>query len=315
MINRQFLFGLSACVALGAPALAQDAPRVFREAEQAFLERTSLRAADEKCGYFTDLERAALTSGQLQARGSLLRAGFSVYDIELAATEVARFANSQDCGDAEFMQAVIHLKDAFSAFIGTMVMNFPGRDADWNASRSRWDTWRIVQDGSTPDYMFQFGLLAPRDTNPEDFPASFARPLDNPLIEEPFDLAVDLFLQEDDIAPSTARILIRDPDKSSEPWLGAVFSGQPGPPPRGITSAYWPRERTVITDEDDEDDRRARFVFDEAAAEAMMQLDPRERVEIIIQPNPRSGETEPKVLVVEVGDFAAAWFFARLPAL
>ena len=315
MINRQFLLGLSACVILGAPAFAQVAPRVFRDAEQAYLERTSLQAADEKCAYFTDLERSALMSGQLQARGSLLRAGFSIDDIELAATEVTRFANSRDCGDAEFMQAVIHLKDAFSAFIGTMVMNFPGRDADWNASRSRWDTWRIVQDGSSPDYMFQFGLLAPRNTNPEDFPASFSRPLENPLIEEPFDLAVDLFLQETDIAPSTARILIRDPEKSPQPWLGAVFSGEPGPPPRSITSAYWPRERSVIVDEEDEDDRRARFIFNTDANEALMRLDPRERVEIIVQPNPRSGETEPEVLVVEVGDFTAAYFFARLPAL
>ncbi|MAI90322.1 hypothetical protein [Ponticaulis sp.] len=308
------LFSLGMSLALSAPAFADTAPRVFRDAEQAFLERTSLQAADEKCGYFTDLERAALTSGQLQARGTLLRAGFTPEDLNLAAEEVARYANTRECGNADFMQAAGYLRDAFSAFVGTMVMNFPGRDADWNASRSRWDTWRIVQDGSTPDYLFQFGLLAPPIGDPDDFPASFSRPLDNPLIEEPFDLAVDLFLTEQDVEPSTARLLIRNPDRASEPWLGAVFADEPGPPPRAVTRSYWPASREVIVDEDTEE-RRMRFTFSDEATEALMSLDPRERVEILIQPNPRTGETEPRVLTVEVGDFTAAYYFSRLPAL
>lgn len=296
------------------PFTATAQPKVYRDAEQAFLERTSLKAADEKCGYFTELERAALSAGQLQARGALLRAGLPSDSIESAAREVTRFANTQDCGSKDFMQAVGHLRGAFAAFIGTMVMEFPGDEHDWSASRSRWDTWRIVQNGSTEDYLFQFGLLAPDVEDPDAFPASFSRPLENPLVEKPFRLAVDLFLTETDAPPSTARILIRDPDKSIEPWLGAIFSGEPGPPPKGITRAYWPSGREVITDPET-GERRARFIFPNTATEALGELDPRERVEILIQPDARSKDVEPATLLIEVGDFAAAHMFSRLPPL
>jgi len=304
------------CLSLIAslPFTATAQPKVFRDAEQAFLERTSLKAADEKCGYFTELERAALSAGQLQARGALLRAGLPSDAIESAAKEVTRFANTQDCGSKDFMQAVGHLRGAFAAFIGTMVMDFPGDEYNWSASRSRWDTWRIVQNGSTEDYLYQFGLLAPDIDDPDAFPASFSRPLENPLVEKPFRLAVELFLTETDAPPSTARILIRDPDKSIEPWLGAIFSGEPGPPPKGITRAYWPSEREIITDPET-GERRARFIFPNTATEALSELDPRERVEILIQPDARSKDEEPATLLIEVGDFAAAHMFSRLPPL
>ena len=309
------IVSLSILALASLAAEAQAETKVYRDAEQAFLERTSLRAADEKCGYFTDLERAALEAGQLQARGALLRAGLPAKDIDTAANEVTRYANTQDCGAADFKAAVLHLQDAFSAFVGTMVMDFVGAETTWKASRSRWDTWRVVQDGSTDDYLFQFGLLAPDMSDPDAFPASFSRPLDNPLISTPFALAIDLFLDDTETLPSTARILIRDGAKSSEPWLGAIFSGEPGPPPRSITSAYWPSGQTLITEDDRAKTRKARFTFSDDATQALMKLDPRERVEIVIQPHARAENQTPVTLQIEVGDFAAAYMISRLPAL
>ena len=295
------------------PATAET--KVYREAEQAFLERTSLRAADEKCGYFTELERAALEAGQLQSRGALLRAGVDINAIDTAAKEVIRIANTQDCGAADFKIAAGYLKDAFSAFIGTMIMDFPGDTMNWKASRSRWDTWRIVQDGSTDDYMFEFGLLAPSMDDPDAFPANFSRPLDSPLVGRPFDLAVDLFLSDEEPMPASARILIRDDAKSIEPWLGNIFTGEPGPPPRNLTSAYWPSRQEIVVEDDRAKTRKARFVFSDAASEALKKLDPRERVEILILPNSRAKDQTPTILEVEVGDFEAAYMFSRLPPL
>lgn len=294
--------------------LAHAVPKLVAEAEHAFLERTSLGAADAKCGYFTELEREALRSGQLQARGALLRDGMTAKDVDRAAEEVSRYANLQPCGQADFMRAVGYLKDAFGAFIGTMVMDFPGEEKIWNASRSRWDTWRVVQNGASKDYTFQFGLLAPELDDPDAFPANFARPLENPLVEKPFRLTLDLIMTEDQRQPAAARILVRNPEKASEPWLGAIFSGERGPPPRSVTQAYWPTARELVKDEEKQE-RRARFVFSPEATAAIEKLDPRERIEIAVMPDPRSGSQDPAYIEIEVADFAAARSFSRLPPL
>ena len=52
-------FFLASILLTGLP-VAQAEPRIQTNAEIAFLERTSLKAADEKCGYLTELERTAL---------------------------------------------------------------------------------------------------------------------------------------------------------------------------------------------------------------------------------------------------------------
>ena len=300
--------------ATASPVWAET-PKVYRDAEQAFLERTSLKVADEKCGYFTELERSALISGQLQARGELLRSGYFSRDaIDTAAAEIRLYADRAPCGDADFMAARSHLKNAFSAFIGTMVMDYPGLIAEWNASRSRWDTWRVVQNGSTKDYLFQFGLLAPSMDDPDAFPAAFARPLDAPLQTKPFALTLELILPEGTEAPSVGRILLRNEKDAPEPWLGSIFNGKPGPPPRGLTRAFWPSGKEIITDKES-GERRARFTFSPDATEAIEALDPREQFEIAVFPDARSGETDPVFLTVEVGDFAAAHAFTKLPPL
>lgn len=314
MKHALLILGLLACVS--APVAADsDKPKVYRDAEQAFLERTSLRAADDKCGYFTDLERTALISGQLQARGELLRSGvFTREAIDSAEAEVTYYANTRPCGDPDFMAARSHLKDAFSAFIGTMVMDYPGLTATWNASRSRWDTWRVVQSGSTEDWMFKFGLLAPVLEDPDDFPAAFARPLDAPLQTDPFILAVEIILAEDEAAPSLARILIRDPQKAPEPWLGSLFGDEITPPPLGLTTAYWASARELVKNPKT-GETHLRFTFSDEATEAIKTLDPREQFQIAILPDARSGRTAPKFLTIEVGDFAAAQAFTMLPPL
>lgn len=310
------LFLASALFWLVPPAFAEaDKPKVYRDAEQAFLERTSLKVADAKCGYFTDLERSALESGRLQSRGELLRSGIFTLDaIEKAAGEVTYWANSQPCGQADFANARDHLKGAFAAFVGTMVMDYPGLIAEWKTSRSRWDKWRAVQDGSTESYLFQFGLLAPDLIDPNDFPATFARPLDAPLREEPFDLALELMLTENQPAPALARIHLRDSIKAPEPWLGNLFGNKITPPPIGLTTTFWASGREEITDEKT-GDRRARFYFSPEATVAIEQLDPREQFQIAISPPARSGNTKPVFLTVEVGDFAAAHAFTKLPPL
>lgn len=310
------LISLVCLSVFASPAFADaEKPKVYRDAEQAFLERTSLKAADEKCGYFTDLERSALISGQLQARGELLRSGiFSREAIEAAEREVAYYANSQPCGNADFINARAHLKSAFEAFIGTMVMDYPGLISTWNASRSRWDSWRVVQNGSSKDWLFQFGLLAPELTDPDAFPPTFARPLEAPLRTEPFDLAVEIFLNDETVPPSLARILIRDPVKAPEPWLGTIFGNEIAPPPIALTKTYWASGRTIITDEETSE-RKLRFTFSPDATDAIETLDPREQFQIAITPDPRAKNTNPNYLTVETGDFAAAHAFVKLPPL
>lgn len=304
---------LSFAALSGLTAAAQE-PKIYRDAEQAFLERTSLRAADEKCKYFTDLERSALISGQLQSRGVLLRAGFDSTDIDKAADEVRLYANTQPCGSADFMAARSHLKNAFSAFIGTMVMDYPGVDTVWSASRSRWDTWRVVQNGSHQAFPYQFGLLAPVLTDPDAFPAKFARPLDAPLQTDPFQLALEIILPKDMQVPSLARILLRDDMKSPAPWLGTIFGNEPGPPPHALTKAYWASGRELIEDEKT-GERKLRFSFSPATTAAIEKLDPRERFQIAITPNARATSSEIIYLEIEVGDFAAAHAFTKLPPL
>ena len=313
---KKVVLGVLCGLVMGQTAHADaERAKVYRDAEQAFLERTSLKAADDKCAYFTELERSALTAGQLQSRGELLRSGvFTREAIDEAAAEVQRYANSQPCGQSDFIAARAHLKNAFEAFVGTMVMDYPGLIAEWNASRSRWDTWRIVQNGSTQSYLFQFGLLAPLLPDPDEFDATFSRPLDAPLRSDPYDLSLELILTGDKAPPSLARILIRDPVKAPEPWLGSLFSDEIKPPPIGLTRAYWASARELITDEKS-GERKLRFKFSPEATAAIERLDPREQFEIAVLPNARSGESQPEILTIEVGDFAAAHAFVTLPPL
>jgi hypothetical protein len=70
----------------------------------------------------------------------------------------------------------------------------------------------------------------------------------------------------------------------------------------------------MIVDEE-KGERRARFVFSPEATQAIEQLDPRERFEIAVMPDARSGNQDAVYLVIEVADFAAARAFTRLPPL
>lgn len=306
---------LSACLAtLTLPAKAEGTPQLVADAERAFLERTSISVADEACGYLTSIERMALKSGRLQARGALLRAGFEASAIDTAAREVTRYAQSVPCGDQNFLAAVYALQDAFAAYVGVMVSDFPGRDRIWEASRSRWDTWRVVQKGTTDAYIFAFGLLAPVLDDPNDFPATFERPLQAEPDDRDFPLTIELSVAGSESLPKMARLLVRDPERLAEPWLGHIFTGEPSPPPRSTTRAHWPSGRTETVDEEKET-RSVRFSFSDTAVEALELLDPREQVEILIIPDGRIGVTEPQTVVIEVGDFAAAHAFSRLPPL
>ncbi len=299
---------MCAAAALTAVVIA---PSAFAEAppaaERAFLERTSLAAADEKCGYFTDMERLALESGRLQARGALLRGGFDLPDISRGAEEVSRFAMSRMCGDPEFLASANKLKSAFEAFLGQISMRYPGSDSEWLASRSKWDTWRVVQSQGTGKSEAVFGMRAPPPPDRLDLAGG-------EQTSPQLNLSLVYTAPASAPEPVGARIYLRDTAKWDEPWLGNIFTGEKGTAPRGIAASWWATSRFV--GKPNENGRsEILLTFPRQAQAALETLDPREMVEIEIIANPRATSRTPLVYRFEVGDFAAAHAFARLPNL
>jgi hypothetical protein len=109
-------------------------------------------------------------------------------------------------------------------------------------------------------------------------------------------------------SPASARLVLRDPQRSAEPFFDPRLKGLPaGVPPGWLTTAFLARDigpgpagpRAAST---------FLIAFPPAAAAALRTLDPRESVRVDLVEETRTGERV-KSLYFEVGDFAAGCAF------
>ncbi|MEO8114152.1 MAG: hypothetical protein ABI655_07230 [Phenylobacterium sp.] len=254
-----------------------------------------MSAADDRCSLFTPDTSAALQAGLAQARGAALRAGASRESLQAAETNAWAAVRRVDCASPDIQTAAQRVRTAFAGFAKLSRLTYPGDLAGWRADRvmSQQARWRLMQDAAFGPDRMTFGLAG------RDAPGVL--------------LAVARFA--DGAQPYTARLLMRDTDRSYGPYLDRRGTAGQLPlarrlPPRAGLKAYTAEARSVAGQDLLPKDAKAgwAFRFPAAAVRDLARLDPREAimVEFLFQ------DEVVRSAYVEVGDFAAGQAFVQV---
>lgn len=280
--TRRLILAVAALTLAAGPALARD-----DGAEGLYYERSLMLAAHARCGLFTATEAGALAAAAAQARGAALRAGVTEAALTTTRIRAEARARAARCDSRELATAAARVRRAFAGWARTPRMTFPGEAADWVADRYRRSPWRLLQTAVGPA------------------PAVAGVTRDAP------ELLTAVVALDGGPAPSTARLVVRDPRRSVGPWLPRP--GVADVPPLSasrviLASARGPADEALAPA-----GARAAlaFRFPPEAAAAVAALDPRERflIEFVFP----DGRVRPARL--EVGDFAAGLAFVALGEL
>ena len=276
---RLIFFAAAAVAVLASPAAA-DPP----SAQTALVERLGLLQLDERCRLLTPGARSAVQAGAIQARGALLRAGWTSARLGELETAVTAAARQRACADPRTQAAVADARTAFDQWARTNVMEFPGWSRAWVARRvTGINGWRLSQ---TIDARTSFGIRE----------SSGAQ-------------ALSLVLSETNA--TGARLILRDRRRTNAEALDLTsriaYGLEAGAPAASAITRTYPSTRRI--------ERRPGgitqtvFSFPDAAFDAMLALDPRESVVIELL-----GARTTQRILVEVGDIAAARAFLTLRA-
>lgn len=276
------VFLASLILASAAPAFAQPAP----SAQTAYVERRGLLEADATCSLLTVDIRTAVEGGAAQARGALLRGGWTNDQLVTLEQATARAARSRACDDPRTAQSAAQARDAFASWARTPAMSFPGAERTWSARRHA-DVagWRLSQ------MLPSGGAIGVRDrAGAQEFALMIPLAANDTLAA-----SAELALRD----TARARANLDIPGRS----LSGLAAGAPSP---ATAQRFWASARRIETIERR---RWAVFVFPAAAFDAMLQLDPRESVEARI-----GVEARARPILIEVGDIAAARAFLAVGA-
>jgi hypothetical protein len=250
------------------------------------VERRGLLEADAQCRLFTPDIRSALSVTLAQARGALLRAGWTsanLRELEAAAINAAR---ARPCDDQRTATAASDARRAFSHWSNVSTMEFPGWDRSWQARRVIDDSgWRLSQAIDAP-VGAMFGVRQRGDA-------------------QRLTLAVPLARGQ--AAPATAELILRDAARARVREVALpqrISQGLEAGLPSPAASTSIPSTRAI---ERIDGQQVAIYSFPDTAFRDLVTLDPRETVEIRLE----SGRSSQRLLV-EVGDIAAARAFLTI---
>ena len=283
--------GIAAAALVVAPGLAQAQP------VDLFYERTVMTAADQRCDLFAPEVAAALASAAAQARGAALRAGTSATSLRQIQAAAQAKAASVSCASPDIAMAAGRVKSAFAGFARIERQVYPGDILSWRADRGsgRTNRWKLAQDVAFGPDRMAFGLAGRENPGTLIAVARFA----------------------DGAEPYAARLVLRDEDRSGQPylnrWGGGATTSLPlnrRLPPTGGLKSFPAAARSPAGQDLLPKDATAgwAFRFPDAAAQALAGLDPRESIAVdFLFP----GDVTRRAYV-EVGDFAAGRAFLQL---
>jgi hypothetical protein len=267
---------------LGAAAHATEGP----DARQAYVERRGLIETDARCNIFNPDLRAALGVGAMQARGSLLRAGWTSAQVRSLENSVVQAAGQRPCNDARTLQAAADARRAFAPWLSAGYMEFPGWQRTWLARRGASDGWRLSQAIDAP----RAAVFGVRQQGAAQR------------------VVLVIGLDRAETAPTSAQLVLRDVNRAAMREVAlpqrvayGIQAGVPAPSAAMTIPSARAIERVTGGR------TQAVFTFPDNAFATLLQLDPREAVELRLQ-NGRSVQS----LYVEVGDIAAARAFVTL---
>ena len=281
---------LLATAILVAPVMAHAA------AVDAYYERSVMTAADQRCHLFTADLAAALNASQAQARGAAMRSGATNAQLDTVQVRASNAAGSAACNSKDITTAAGRVRQAFDGYSKLQTMLYRGDVSSWWANRATSPTtmtWRLSQSEPFGWNQLIFGYAG--------------RGADVGLI------AVASFA--DGAKPYSARLILRDTSRASEPFLNIIKASSDGRiplsarmPPAFATKDFFPQARGAAdkTLLPGGASSGTAFRFPSAAADALARLDPRESVAIDYLFT--SGDPVRRAYV-EVGDFAAGRAF------
>jgi hypothetical protein len=283
--------GVLVAAAAALPGLARAQPADL------FYERTVMSAADARCGLFAPDVAAALAAATAQAHGAALRAGTSSDSLRATERQARAKAANTDCRSKDMTLAAGRVRNAFAGFSKISRLTYAGDVAGWAADRGvgRTARWRLAQETSFGGDRMAFGLAG----------------------REGLDALVAVGAFTDEAEPYAARLIMRDQNRSAQPYLARYGHGSTARlplaqrlPPSGAQRAFAAGARAPAGDELLPKGASSGWAFrfsDDAAAE-IAKLDPRESVAVeFLFP----GDIVRRAYV-EVGDFAAGCAFLRV---
>lgn len=276
--------------ALAALFLACAGPAAAAGAEVLFAERSALLAADRRCDLFSPQLRQALEASTFQARGVLLRSGWTAARADALARGAARDVSNRRCDDPVLARAAADARAGFAGWTRMMGMTFPGGERTWSARRA----------ADPQGFYIRQDIPGPR-------PAVFGVR----RVGDGGSLMLVLPLRPGEAVPATARLSFRDTVRAPR-----SIADTPGRTGHGLASLAASPATARVTHASaravETGERGARavvFTFPDATLYAMKGLDPREAMTLTLD-----GRT-PITLYVEVGDIAAAHAFLAAEAV
>jgi hypothetical protein len=278
------LFFLALALVLGAVSVASATEPL--SARAAFVERRGLLEADAQCRLFTPDIRSALSVGLAQARGALLRSGWTSANMRTLETAAVNAARARACNDQRTTAAAADARRAFSSWINVSAMDFPGWQRSWRARRVIDSSgWRLIQTIDAP-IAASFGVRQREQVQRLTLVVAIARR------ETP---------------PGSAQLILRDASRAGvrEITLAQrIAQGLQGGLPSPDAARSIPSIRSL---ERSDGRQQAVFTFPDSAFRDFVALDPRETVELRLT----TGRTTQR-LFIEVGDIAAARAFLTI---
>lgn len=277
-------------LALLAAAVTPMAVAAAAPPGQLFYERTLVGAAGARCRLLTPAVSSSLAASAHQARGAALRAGGQPAALQAVEARARERAAATPCTSPDLLLGVERVKSAFAGYTRMDTMEFPGDLASWKAERSSRakapSSWRLSQTARSPSGPVTFGL-----TTGDHLTAVAAWPAA--------------------LTASGARIVVRDPTRSPNPYIDTRRAGLGGrTAPRSVSTAYLASGRAPAGIDllPSGTGLGAAFRFPAAAVRALEALDPREALVLELVYPTREGERVKRV-ALEVGDFAAGRAF------
>jgi hypothetical protein len=251
--------------------------------DKVYGERMAMRVADQRCQLFVSSISSALFMGEVQARNSALRSGMDADRLAEIADLAVQRGSTVACRDPALLTEAAHVRSAFSSYSRIQRMDFPGAAAGWKADRTVLSTrvedgrWALTTTPVRAGANLRFGVVVQAGRL-----SLFAEPGREP----------------GQMLPSAARLVLRDAQRTARPYL----AGNLTPPPRASSTVFFAEARQTAPG------GGTGFRFSDAAVAALVQLDPREAVQLeFVYPTPQGDRVVTGIY--EVGDFAPAYGF------
>ncbi len=296
MHKRIFLAAISIVFAYTGPAWAVDA-------NAGYAKRSAVYAYATQCNLLNPAQLRAVRSGQLQARGALLRAGLSAINLTEMLNTAQQSVVDIACDNADALAEIETVRAAHTAWMVLQHLDYPATHRKWITSRNetllkrRWRVSQIID--NQPGAIIQFGATSFQGKS-----------------------SLDLLI-ENQSPPRSVLLRMRDPKKLENPpsrflrkLLKLPVEGVAGlSPPDSATKTFFAAQRVVAEPallSAEKGIRGVRFGFGQEGLDAFSNLDPREAISVDLYWSAGLGKPDiHKRLYVEVGDFMAARLFAE----